>query len=425
MNIINIIDKKRKKIELTKEEIDFFIDGVIKNEIKDYQISALLMAITINGMSEEETFYLTDAMLRSGDILDLSSIGKIIVDKHSTGGVGDKTTLIVAPLVASLGVAVAKMSGRGLGHTGGTIDKLESIKNFNVTMSLKKFIKQVQKIDLALVSQMANLAYADKILYSIRDVTGTVESIPLIASSIMSKKLASGADKIVIDVTVGSGALMKDVETARELANLMIKIGKKYNKEVVCVLSNMDQPLGYAIGNSLEVKEAIEMLKGNKEPKDLYDLVIKVSSIMVSLGKNINLNEAKTLVKENLENGKAYEKFKEFVKEQKGVITKIKDDAKVFSLKSNETGFISKIDAYRLAECARSLGAGRYSKEDTIDYEVGIVLNKKKGDFVLKDEELVRIYYKNKDLRINDVLSCFEISEHSVNYDDVIIEVIK
>ena len=425
MNIINIIDKKRKNIELTKEEIDFFINGVVKNEIKDYQTSALLMAITINGMSDDETIYLTDAMLNSGDKIDLSSIGKVIVDKHSTGGVGDKTTLVVAPLVASLGVSVAKMSGRGLGHTGGTIDKLESIKNFNVTMSLKKFIKQVQKMDLALVSQMANLAYADKILYSLRDVTGTVESIPLIASSIMSKKLASGADKIVIDVTVGTGALMKDVETARLLAQLMIKIGKKYNKEVVCVLSNMNQPLGYAIGNSLEVKEAIEMLKGNKEQKDLYDLVIKISSIMVSLGKNIGLNEAKQLVKDNLENGKAYDKFKEFVKEQKGIITKIKDDAKVFALKSSETGFISKIDTYRLAECVRSLGAGRYNKEDSIDYEVGIVLNKKKGDFILKDEELLRIYYKNKDLKINDVLSCFEISEHAVDYDDVIIEVIK
>lgn len=425
MNIIDIIDKKRKGLELTKEEIQFFIDGIVNNEIKDYQTSSLLMAITINGMSEEETINLTNSMLNSGKIMDLSSIGKIVVDKHSTGGVGDKTTLIVAPLVASLDVAIAKMSGRGLGHTGGTIDKLESIQGFNVSMSLKKFINQVKEINLALISQTPDLAYADKILYQIRDVTGTVESIPLIASSIMSKKLASGADKIVIDVTVGSGALMKDIENAKKLANLMIKIGKSYKKEVVCVISNMNDPLGYAIGNSLEVKEAISILKGSKEPKDLYDLVIKISTIMVSLGKGINQNEAKKLVKENLENGKAYEKFKEFVKAQKGNINKIKSDCKVFSLKSNQSGYISEIDTYKLAECVRKLGAGRYSKEDKIDYEVGIVLNKKKGDFILKDEELLKIYYKNKDIKISDILSCFKYSEHVINYDDVIIDIIK
>ena len=425
MNIIDIIDKKRKKLELTKEEIQFFIDGVVNNTIKDYQISALLMAITINGMSDEETINLTNSMLNSGDIIDLSSIEKVVVDKHSTGGVGDKTTLIVAPLVASLDVAIAKMSGRGLGHTGGTIDKLESIDGFNVTMDLKDFIKQVKKINIALVSQMANLAYADKVLYQIRDVTGTVESIPLIASSIMSKKLASGAHKIVIDVTVGSGALMKDIESARKLSNLMIKIGKTYKKEVVCVLSNMDEPLGYAIGNSLEVKEAIDILKGSKEPKDLYNLVVEISSLMVSLGKNISKNDAKKLVKENLENGKAYNKFEEFVKMQKGNIKKIKSDCKVFVLKSSESGYISKIDTYKLAECVRSLGAGRYKKEDNIDYEVGIVLNKKKGDFILKDEELLKIYYKNKDIKISDVLSCFEYSNHAVSYDDVIIDIIK
>ncbi len=422
MNIIDIIDKKRKNIELSKEEIQFFIDGIINNTIKDYQTSALLMAITINGMSDSETINLTDSMLNSGDRIDLSSIGNIVVDKHSTGGVGDKTTLIVAPLVASLGISVAKMSGRGLGHTGGTIDKLESIEGFNTSMTLKDFIKQVKKINIALVGQMTDLAYADKILYSIRDVTGTVESIPLIASSIMSKKLASGADKIVIDVKVGKGALMKDVESATKLANLMIKIGTNYNKKVTCVLSNMEQPLGYAIGNSLEVKEAISILKGSKEPKDLYDLIVKLSSLMVSLGKDINQNEAKKLVKENLENGKAYEKFLEFVKAQKGDINKIKDDCKVFSIKSPSTGFIKSIDAYKLAEAVRSLGAGRYKKEDIIDYEVGIVLNKKKGDFILKDEELLKIYYKNKDLRINDVLSCFEFSINSVDYDDVVIK---
>ena len=382
------------------------------------------MAITLQGMSDEETINLTDSMLNSGDKIDLSSLG-MVVDKHSTGGVGDKTTLIVAPLVASLGINVAKMSGRGLGHTGGTIDKLESIDGFNTSMSLRKFINQVKKINIALVGQMDSLAYADKILYQLRDVTGTVESIPLIASSIMSKKLASGADKIVIDVKVGNGALMKDISSAEELSNLMIKIGKNYNKEVICVLSNMEEPLGYSIGNSLEIKEAISILKGNKEPKDLYDLVVKLSSIMVSLAKNIKEVEAKKLVKEQLESGKAYLKFEEFVKAQKGNIKKIKDKCKVFSLKSSNSGFISKIDAYKLAECVRKLGAGRYKKDDIIDHEVGIVLNKKKGDFILKDEELLRVYYKNKDIKINDILSCFEYSMHAVEYDDVVIKIIK
>lgn len=424
MNIIDIINKKRNGNELTKEEIQFFIDGAVNKTIEDYQISSLLMAITIQGMSDEETINLTDSMLNSGDKIDLSSLD-MVVDKHSTGGVGDKTTLIVAPLVASLGVNVAKMSGRGLGHTGGTIDKLESIQGFNTSMSLRKFINQVKKINIALVGQMESLAYADKILYQLRDVTGTVESIPLIASSIMSKKLASGANKIVIDVKVGSGALMKDVDSATKLANLMIKIGKKYNREVICVLSNMDEPLGYSIGNALEIKEAISILKGNKEPKDLYELVVKLSTLMVSLGKNITQIEAKKLVKENLENGKAYDKFIEFIKAQKGNINKIKDKCKVFSIKSNTSGFIKKIDAYNLAECVRKLGAGRYKKSDTIDHEVGIVLNKKKGDFILKDEELLKIYYKNKDIKINDILSCFEYSIHAVDYDDIIIKVIK
>ena len=425
MNIVNIIDKKRRNIELNKEEIEFFINGVVNNSIKDYQISSLLMAITINGMTDNETINLTNAMINSGDKLDLSSIGKVIVDKHSTGGVGDKTTLILAPLVASLGVSVAKMSGRGLGHTGGTIDKLESISGFNVNMDLDKFIKQVKDIDIALVSQMENFAYADKKLYAIRDVTGTTNSIPLIASSIMSKKLSLGADKILIDIKVGSGALIKDINSAEKLSKLMIKIGKMHNKKVVCILSNMDEPLGYAIGNSLEVKEAISILKGSKEPKDLYDLILKMGSIMVSLGLDKKDSEVLKSVKENLENGKAYNKFLEFVKTQNGDIKNIKDDAKVFVLKSPKTGYIKSIDTYKLAELVRSLGAGRYNKEDSIDYGVGIVLNKKKGDFILEDEELLKIYYKNKDLTINDILSCFTFSTHYVKKDKVIIKIIK
>lgn len=425
MNIVEIINKKRNNLELTKEEIQYFIDGVIEGSIKDYQTSSLLMAITINGMSDEETINLTNSMKNSGSIIDLTSIKKTVVDKHSTGGVGDKTTLIVAPIVASLGVSVAKMSGRGLGHTGGTIDKLESISGFDVTMKISDFMKQVNDINIALVSQMEDLAKADKILYALRDVTGTVESIPLIASSIMSKKLASGASKIVIDVKVGNGALMKDIESARKLAKLMIKIGASNNKEVICVLSNMEQPLGYSIGNALEVKEAISILKGNKEPKDLYNLSVTLASYMVSLGKNIDIKLAKEQVIETLENNKAYLKFEEFVKYQKGDINNIKDECKCFSLKSMESGYIESIDAYSLGELARTLGAGRYTKEDIIDPEVGIVLSKKKGDFILKDEEIAKIYFKNKDLEIGKVLSCFKFSDHVVNYDKVILEIIK
>lgn len=425
MNILDIINKKRLNKILTKEEIDFFIDGIVSGNIKDYQTSALLMAITINGMNEEETYYLTNAMLNSGEKIDLSSLNTIVVDKHSTGGVGDKTTLVLAPLVASLGVSVAKMSGRGLGHTGGTIDKLESIKGFNISLDMKEFINQVKEIGIALIGQTDTIAYADKILYALRDVTSSVESVPLIASSIMSKKLASGADKIVIDVTVGSGALMKNIESASKLSSLMINIGKRFNKKVVCVLSNMDEPLGYSIGNSLEVKEAIQVLKGSKEPKDLYDLVIKLASIMVSLAKGIKEEEATKLAIDALENNKAYNKFLEFVKYQNGDINNIDEDAKVFSLKLKKSGYIKKIDTYKLAECARKLGAGRYKKDDIIDYGVGIVLNKKKGDYLEDSEELLKIYYKNKDINIYDIIDCFVFSNEKVEKDNVIIDVIK
>ena len=271
MNIIDIINKKRMKEELTKEEIDYVIEGYTENRIKDYQMSSLLMAITINGMTDNEVFNLTDAMINSGSIIDLSILGNNVVDKHSTGGVGDKTTLIVAPIVASCGVRVAKMSGRGLGHTGGTIDKLESIPNIKLNLTKEEFIKEVQDINLAITSQTEEVAVADKKIYALRDVCGCVESIPLIASSIMSKKVALGSKKLVLDVKVGSGALIKNIDDARTLANLMIKIVKKYNMEVVCLLTNMDIPLGNNVGNSLEIEEAIDILKGNKEG-NLYDL---------------------------------------------------------------------------------------------------------------------------------------------------------
>lgn len=291
MNIIEIINKKRNNLELTKEEIEYSINNYLNNNIKDYQMSSLLMAICINGMSDEEIINLTDVMLNSGDILDLSKINGIIVDKHSTGGVGDKVTIVLAPILASLGIKIAKMSGRGLGHTGGTIDKLESIKGFNTSITNDEFIKQVNDINIAIVSQTGNLVPADKKIYALRDVSGTVESIPLIASSIMSKKLASGSDIIVIDVKVGNGALMKDIESARKLANTMCMIGKRYNKIVICILTNMSEPLGFAIGNSLEVIESINTLKGNG-PKDLLEIVMTLCTLIISPIKKISNEEA-------------------------------------------------------------------------------------------------------------------------------------
>ncbi len=412
MDIIKIIENKKNGLELTTEEIKYAVDGYLNGEVKDYQMSALLMAIVINNMSKRETFDLTKIMLDSGDKIDLSSIDGVVVDKHSTGGVGDKTTLILASLVASCGVAVAKMSGRGLGYTGGTIDKLESI-GVKTEMTLNDFIKQVNDIKIAIVGQMGNLVPADKKIYALRDVTSTVESIPLIASSIMSKKLASGADKIVIDLKVGNGALIKNIKDAKELASLMIEIGKDNNKEVVCIISDMNQPLGNAIGNSLEVIESIDVLK-NKGPKDVRELVILLASHMVSMAKNIELEEAKKEVIYNLENNLAYEKFLSFVKAQGGNVDNIEVAKKVFSVKSIKEGYVTKINTSKLGEIVKLIGGGRVNKEDKINYKVGIVLNKKIGDYVKKDEELLKIYLEDKDMSIKEILSCFEIGSEKI-----------
>lgn len=407
-NMLNIINKKRLGQILTKEEINYVVEKYVSGEIPDYQMSALLMAICINDMTDEETFNLTDAMINSGETLDLSGIQGSIVDKHSTGGVGDKTTLILAPIVASCGVKVCKMSGRGLGHTGGTIDKLESINGFNVNLSIEDAIKEVNKVGAVIVSQTGNLVPADKKIYALRDVSGTVESIPLIASSIMSKKIASGASSIVIDLKVGNGALIKNLEDAKHLSDLIIKIGKKYNRKVVCVLTNMDKPLGTSIGNALEVKEALEFLNGNRN-KDLEEIIYKLASLMVSLGKNVSEEIALKEVKEKLNNKEALSKFYEIVKNQGGNIDDLKISNRVFSIKSPYTGFIKKIDTLKLGELSRSIGAGRYKKDDVIDYTVGFVLNKNVGDYVLKDEELVKVYLNKIDLSINDITSCFKI----------------
>lgn len=424
MTILEIIEKKKNKKTLTKEEIDFWISGMLKGEIADYQVSSLLMAIVIHGMNEEETFYLTDAMLHSGEMIDLSEIDGIKVDKHSTGGVGDKVTLILAPLLASFGLKVAKMSGRGLGHTGGTVDKLESIPGYRVELSREEFISQVNEIGVSVISQSGNLVPADKKLYALRDVTGTVDSIPLIASSIMSKKIASGADIIFIDVKVGNGALMKTIEEARALANTMIKIGNYYHKKTICILTNMDEPLGYAIGNSLEVKEAITTLKG-MGPEDVMELIIKTTGLIVSTVENIELEEAEQQCFKKFNTGQAYEKFEQMVSAQGGNLEKLEISNRIFSVRSAKAGYISHINALSLGEIARRIGAGRYQKEDKIHYQVGLVLNHKVGDFVEVNDELLKIYLDEVDVKVNEILECFTIQDEPVEKQPLIYEIIQ
>lgn len=421
MNILDIIDKKEKNNVLTKDELQFVIDGFLDGSIEDYQMSSFLTEIDLLGLSEDEVINLTDIMLKSGEVLDLGFDD--IVDKHSTGGVGDKTTIVLAPLVASLGVKIAKMSGRGLGHTGGTIDKLESIKGFKTTMSLDEFKKQVNDINIALVGQMGNLVPADKKIYALRDVTGTVDSVPLIASSIMSKKLASGASKIVIDLKVGNGALVNSLDDAKALGRLMVKIGLKNNKDTACVLTNMDEPLGFAVGNSLEVLEAIDTLKG-KGPSDLTLLVLKLGSLMVSMGLNISLESSYEMVKENLYNGKGYEKFIQWITAQGGDVSNISVSDTFKEVNSLNKGYIKSIDALEIGKLSRKLGAGRLTKDDVIDLSVGIVLNKKVGDYVEEGELLATIYYNDKKIDDDEILSCFEFSSDIVERPKLIIDVI-
>lgn len=406
MNIIDILNKKRINEELTKEELSFAFNGYLKGEVKDYQMSSLLMAICINGMNERETFDLVDIFIKSGDILDLSSLPGIKVDKHSTGGVGDKVSLIIGPIVASLGVLMPKMSGRGLGHTGGTIDKLESIAGFNTNLTDEEFIHQVKKIGLAITGQTKNLCPMDKVIYALRDVTGTVSSIPLIATSIMSKKIAGGADKILLDVKVGDGALMKNEADAEKLGSLMQKIGKYYQKEVIYEITDMNIPLGDNIGNSLEVIEAMDVLQG-KQGK-LRDLCINEASIIVSMAKNISKEEALDMVKSALDSGKAFNKFLEFVKEQGGNINSLKVSNETIDIKSTEEGTLKNISALALGKLSVILGAGRIRKEDMVDHSVGIVLKKHLNDKILVGDTLCTLYVKDKNIKIN-VDDYFEI----------------
>lgn len=435
MRMIDIIHKKRNNFPLTKEEIEFFIDEYVKGNIPDYQVSALLMAICCNELNSDEMFYLTNAMLHSGDIIDLSEISGVKVDKHSTGGVGDKTSLVVAPLAAVYGVKMAKMSGRGLGHTGGTLDKLESIPGFRIELTGEEFIKQVNEIGLAIIGQTANIAPADKKLYALRDVTGTIEAEGLIASSIMSKKLASGADHIVLDVKVGSGAFMKDKESALSLAKQMVRIGEAFNKETVATLTDMSQPLGCAIGNSLEVIEAIETLKG-RGPEDFEELCIKLTAEILLIAKLAETEEkAEKMAMDAIKDGRGLEKLRQMIEYQHGD-TRVIDDYSLFKQASDvielvyedeREVYVSEIDALTLGEASVLLGAGRATKEDEIDHSVGIILNKKIGDKLETGDVIAKLYGngKNIDKAIDMINKAIIVEDRVIDRKQLIIAVVR
>ena len=432
MNILEIIAKKRDKQKLSKEEIEYFVQNYTNGNIPDYQASALAMAIYLNGMDEEETTDLTLAMAHSGDILDLSELGTV-VDKHSTGGIGDKVTLILAPIIASLGIPVAKMSGRGLGYTGGTIDKLEAIPGYNTSLTIDQFIKNVKEIGIALMGQTLNLAPADKKLYALRDTTSTTESIPLIASSIMSKKIAAGANKIVLDVTCGSGAFMKNIETATKLAETMKKIGELAKKETTCVITNMNEPLGKAIGNSLEVIEAIEFLKGNMQP-DVKEVILTLGAYMIKLadkGEDIEDNKQKML--EQIQNGKAFAKLEQWIQKQGGDISYLENTEKfekakyVIPVIADRSGYVKSLDAQEIGKASMNLGAGRKKKEDNIDFSVGIILEKKTGNKVEKGENIAFVYANDEKLGqeiSQDILNAYTIVDEIVEKKQDILKIV-
>lgn len=433
MNILEIIAKKRDGLELSKEEIEFFVQGYTNGSITDYQSAALVMAIYIKGMTKEETTNLSLAMSKSGEILDLSKFGKNVVDKHSTGGVGDKVSIMLLPIIASLGIPVAKMSGRGLGHTGGTIDKLESIPGYKTNVEIEEFISNVEKIGISMIGQTMNLAPADKKIYALRDTISCVDCIPLIASSIMSKKIASGANKLVLDVTVGHGAFMKTMEDAKKLSTEMIEIGKLSNLETVCVLTNMNEPLGYAVGNTIEVIEAIKALKGDM-PEDLKQVVLELGGYMIKLaGKGENIEENKQKMIENIKNGKAYNKLLELVQNQNGDISYIENPEKfdkakyVVPVYANEEGYIHEINAEEVGKLACKLGAGRIKKEDEIDKTVGIEIRKKVAEYVHEGDVLAYIHL-NKEEKIeestNELLNIFKITKDAKEKEKIILGVI-
>ena len=412
---VDLIQKKKNGETLTKEEIDFMITDYVAGKIPDYQMSAMLMAIYFNGMENEELAAFTLAMRDSGDLVDLSPIEGIKVDKHSTGGVGDKTTLIVGPIVAACGVPVAKMSGRGLGFTGGTLDKLESISGFRIDLSAEEFFETVKKTGISVIGQTGNLAPADKLLYALRDVTATVDSIPLIAASVMSKKLAAGSDKIVLDVTTGSGAFMKNTRDAKKLAKHMVAIGNHAGKETVAILTGMEEPLGFAIGNNMEVKEAIEVLKGDG-PEDVKEVSVALAGMMLSLGlENVSHSQGKRMAKKALSSGQSFEKFKEMVQAQGGDIRYVEHpefferDAFEGEVLAAEDGFLSGMDTEKIGVAAGLLGAGRETKDSVIDMSAGIYLKKKIGDTVKKGEPIAICYAGTKE-KLNRGMAMFESS---------------
>lgn len=433
MRMVDIIIKKRMGEVLTKEEIDFFVKGFTDGSIPDYQASSLAMAILFQGMNKKEIGQLTDAMLHSGELIDLSMIEGIKVDKHSTGGVGDKTSLVLGPLVSSCGVKLAKMSGRGLGHTGGTLDKLESIPGVSINISKEDFIKQVNNIGIAIVGQTGKLVPADKKLYALRDVTGTVESIPLIASSIMSKKLASGSDTILLDVKFGSGAFMKNLDQARELAKTMIDIGDELNRDTRAILTDMNEPLGMAIGNNLEVIEAINTLNGNG-PKDLVELCTKAGAIMLMQAKKVNsMEEGIKLITSKIESKEALDKLAALVEAQHGDSSYVYHPEKfekakyIVTIKANNSGYIKEINALEIGNAAMKLGAGRATEDDIIDPTAGIILNKKVGDYVSKDEALCTIYTNKEEYKeyLDEIIEAFKLSDTKVEVGPVIYEIIE
>ena len=433
MNILEIIAKKRDKQELSKEEIYYFVENYTKGVVTDYQAAALVMAIYINGMNYRETTDFTMAMAESGEVLDLTELGNV-VDKHSTGGIGDKITLVLMPIIAALGVPVAKMSGRGLGFTGGTIDKLESIPGYNTAITIEEFIQNVKNIGISLMGQTLNLAPADKKLYALRDTISCVGSIPLIASSIMSKKIAAGTDKIVLEVTVGSGAFMKNIEDAKILAETMINIGKLAGKETICVMTNMNEPIGYSIGNALEVKEAIEALNGNMQ-EDVKNIVLTIGSAMLSLaGRGNDFEENKVKIMQVIENGDALRKFKELVSNQGGDISYIDDISKfeeaeyIIPVKAEKGGYVKAMDNEGIGFLSCKLGAGRLTKESAIDHKVGIIVNKKIGDKLELGEVMAVVHADDFTTGIDVVeqlKKCYEISDEFIDKQECILGIIK
>ena len=431
MRMVDLIEKKLDGHALTKEEIQFIIEGYTKGDIPDYQMAAMLMAIYFNGMSKEEISILTNAMINSGETIDLSKIEGVKVDKHSTGGVGDKISLIVAPLVASLGVPVAKMSGRGLGHTGGTIDKLESIQGFNVELTKEQFINQVNTHKIALVGQSGNLVPAGKKIYALRDATGTINSISLIASSIMSKKIAMGADAIVLDVKTGNGAFMKTLEDSKALAQEMVDIGKRLNRKTIAIITDMNQPLGYEVGNANEIKEVIQVLKG-EYIEDLVEISLTIAENMVLLSGMYEGENVKEKLKLQIQNGQALNKFKEFIKIQGGNENIVNNldllpQAKYrFEVKSLNSGYISKLEAEKIGHVAMLLGAGRKKKEDNIDHSAGVTLKKKMGDYV-KENEVLAILHCNFEIHEDikdELLNAYSFTDKPVSKNPYVYEII-